>query len=138
MSSLVILNSTAVSELPLVVTPPLPSGTAPDEKVFFKNRDGNLGSITQDLNGDGKLDYLDDYIFTANYLAGKQSVKKVEEPLKAEAASQLPVSTVNQNPGSGPGIDPNSGAGIKPVLDVDRHSPASRNERARKMKEQLK
>jgi len=137
-SSLFILNGTIVVEVPLVVTPPLPSGTVPDEKVFFKDRDGSLGAITRDLNGDGRLDYLDDYIFIANYLVRKPFVSSSNEPEKGEISSSSSASPASQNPGSGPGIDPNSGVGIKPVLDVDRYSPASRNERARKMKEQLK
>lgn len=139
-SSLIIMNSAVVLEVPLVVTPALPSGIAPDVNILFAHTDNkeNLGTITRDLNEDGKLDYLDDYVFTANYLVGKQSVKSANEPTKGENASSLPVPPVSQNPGSGPGIDPKSGTGIKPVLDVDRHSPASRNERARKMKEQLK
>lgn len=137
-SSLIIMTSTVVMEVPLVVTPSLPSGIAPDVNVLFVHKDNieTLGVITRDLNGDGKLDYLDDYIFTANYLVGKLSVKPANE--QDEMAGSSPASPVNPNPGSGPGIDPKSGTGIKPVLDVDRHSPASRNERARKMKEQLK
>ncbi len=138
-SSLIILNGTVVLEVPLVVTPPLPSDMVPNEKVFFtKGNDGAFGTITFDLNGDGKLDYLDDYIFMANYLAKKPPVKIADEPVKGESARQLPDYQVNQNPGAGPGIDPNSGIVIKPVFDADRHSPASRNERARKMKEQLR
>ncbi len=138
-SSLIFMNGDVVKEVPLIVTLPLPSDIIPDEKVFFvKGNDGTFGAITRDLNGDGKLDYLDDYIFMANYLLRKPAVKVADDPIKVETASPLPVYPVKQNPGAGPGIDPNSGAGIKPVFDVDRHSPASRNERARKMKEQLK
>ncbi len=43
--------------------------TEADFKLFLKKRDmGNASHY--DLNGDGKRDYLDDYIFTANYLTG--------------------------------------------------------------------
>jgi hypothetical protein len=49
-----------------------------DFALFLKER-GKAGAPRFDLNGDGKRDYLDDYIFTANYLVAqkKQAGKKL-------------------------------------------------------------
>ncbi len=73
-----------IQEFPLTVAPkaelvpgkPRPVGEA-DFQLFLKDR-GTESAPRYDLNKDGRRDYLDDYIFTANYLvqmeeqAGKQ------------------------------------------------------------------
>jgi hypothetical protein len=60
----------------LTVVPPLPANlkignggklTEADFNQFLKER-GTDKAPRFDLNGDGKRDYVDDYIFTANYL----------------------------------------------------------------------
>ncbi len=63
--------------IPLTVAQPLNGRSLGDLKVlsektfplFLKER-GTKEAPRYDLNGDGKRDYLDDYIFSANYLAG--------------------------------------------------------------------
>jgi hypothetical protein len=67
---LVLPNNNFVVVLPLVHAPKLNidldnSGavTKEDFSLFLRNKE------TSDLNSDGKRDYLDDYLFTANYLA---------------------------------------------------------------------
>jgi hypothetical protein len=64
--------------LPLVVAPRLNvdldnSGTVTDSDFTLFLEKGSAF----DLNGDGKRDYLDDYLFTANYLAAKQGKETV-------------------------------------------------------------
>jgi hypothetical protein len=46
-----------------------------------------------DLNGDGKRDYLDDYLFTANYLAARQGVRTAAPKAKTGTRAR---------PGEGP------------------------------------
>ena len=79
-----------MSEMPLVVSPTaditvVKPGVAPTEAEFsqFLKERGTDKAPRFDLNKDGKRDYLDDYIFTANYLvltskkqAGVKPVKK--------------------------------------------------------------
>jgi len=48
--------------------------TEKDFAVFLKQR-GSANAPLYDLNRDGTRDYLDDYIFTANYLAATRKVK---------------------------------------------------------------
>jgi hypothetical protein len=80
----------AITEIPVVVAPPtditvVKPGVAPTEAEFsqFLKERGMDKAPRFDLNKDGKRDYLDDYIFTANYLvltsknqAGAKPVKK--------------------------------------------------------------
>jgi hypothetical protein len=63
------LGQSSLTEYPLVVAPSLEVKSVPggafDEagfKLFLK------GGIESDLNGDGRRDYLDEYIYTANFL----------------------------------------------------------------------
>ncbi len=65
-------------EIPLTVSPKARVDLIQTDKVseadfalFLKER-GAAGAPKFDLNGDGKRDYLDDYIFTANYLAAQK------------------------------------------------------------------
>lgn len=48
--------------------------TEADFKLFLRDR-GSAKKPKFDLNGDGKRDFVDDYIFTANYLV-KHHMKK--------------------------------------------------------------
>ena len=83
-----VLQDDKTVTLPLTVAPPLPAGikigeggklTATDFNLFLKER-GTDKAPSFDLNGDRKRDYIDDYIFTANYLvrlnAGNKPVEK--------------------------------------------------------------
>ena len=82
-ATLTMLRGEAETEIPLLVAPPLPGGagigrddklTEADFARFLAER-GTDKSPRFDLNGDGKRDYIDDYIFTANYLFRKDTVK---------------------------------------------------------------
>lgn len=86
--------------IPLVVVPPLPRewGEKPltDEVVnrFLTNRDGKGG--TGDLNGDGKRDYLDDYIMVGHLLRSRPAPEtdgrpgKTKRPEKGDETPPLP------------------------------------------------
>jgi len=64
-------------EIPLTVAPrakvDLDNSGAVTEADFLIYLKGRGTDKAPDLNGDGKRDYVDDYIFTANYLLQKQS-----------------------------------------------------------------
>ena len=71
-----VLQDGVLRQIPLTVVPPLPANikignggklTEADFNQFLKER-GTDKAPRFDLNGDGKRDYVDDYIFTANYL----------------------------------------------------------------------
>jgi hypothetical protein len=73
MVTVIMLRDGVQTEIPLTVAPPAPPEaklgklTESDFSLFLKEQ-GTAKAPRFDLNGDGKRDYLDDYIFTANYL----------------------------------------------------------------------
>lgn len=75
-------------EIPLTVAPPMDKAVEPGEKQFqmFLKETGTVKAPRYDLNSDGKRDYLDDYIFTANYIVKRDLSKqpKVKEPKHVE------------------------------------------------------
>ena len=64
-ASLTIRNGNDVTEYPLTVAPFIKSVTinSTDFTAFLKNH-----GKAADLNGDGRHDYIDDFIYTANYI----------------------------------------------------------------------
>jgi cohesin domain-containing protein len=76
---LTLLNNESTTNIPLTVAPPLSAEqlgalrglTEKDFSQYLKER-GTKDVPRYDLNKDGKRDYLDDYIFTANYLVAKK------------------------------------------------------------------
>ena len=79
---LTVIRGNGVAEYPLTVTPPVDlktdkSDTAVSEADFsrFLKERGSVKGPKFDLNDDGKRDYVDDYIYTANYLIAMKKVK---------------------------------------------------------------
>jgi len=76
---------------PLVVSPPIDTGLlsladSPEATfALFLKQQGSAREPRFDLNGDGRHDYLDDYIFTAQYLAVRQ---KAARQMPAESRQQ--------------------------------------------------
>ena len=140
--SLIVLTSSISREIPLTVAPTVPAGTDLSKQGFISFLGNSKGPDSQpllDLNGDGLHDYLDDYIFTANYLVKQRSMASAPESnSKTEGQKHLNSEAPVETPGSGPGISPESGYTIKPETGYGRQNPASRNERARKMQEIIK
>jgi hypothetical protein len=60
--------------------------TETDFALFLKER-GTTSAPKFDLNGDGKRDYLDDYIFTANYLVTQEKEKKENKGVATQQAA---------------------------------------------------
>lgn len=83
---LTVLQDNGMLEFPMVVAPPAATGTTAPARAteadfarFLKER-GTARQPRFDLNGDGLRNYIDDYIYAVNYLAGRQ-------PPQAEATS---------------------------------------------------
>lgn len=71
-ASLIVSAGSAPVEYPLTVAPQLSAENDLTEqgfKTFLAFGRDEASADVYDLNHDGKLDYVDDYIFTANYLA---------------------------------------------------------------------
>uniref|UniRef100_C6E2R1 Cohesin domain-containing protein n=1 Tax=Geobacter sp. (strain M21) TaxID=443144 RepID=C6E2R1_GEOSM len=77
-ASITMLYHGLSQEFPLVVAPavrlPAAPGSAASEAAFR-----NFLATGADLNGDGRMDYLDDYIFTANFLAQSEEPAQQKE-----------------------------------------------------------
>ena len=115
-ADLIVLNNSTTLEFPLVVAPPLPAETDLTEKGFIAFLGGRepAAEPLRDLNDDGRRDYLDEYIFTANYLVRKNS--GVPDP-----AGESPA-TIEEQMG-GQGYNPQEPvAGTSP--DAQRPAPA--------------
>lgn len=72
--SMMVSNNAGTSEYSLAVAPPLPAETDLSEQGFITFLAADRSTATasaQDLNQDGRFDFVDDYIFTANYLTKK-------------------------------------------------------------------
>jgi len=90
-SSVTMRSGDVVQVLPLTVTPRADTAltgsgetTEADFRLFLKER-GAESAPRYDLNGDGTRDYVDDYIFTANYL-----LKVQEKAGNKKTAPQTP------------------------------------------------
>ena len=80
------LHDGVMTEIPLTVAPPLPEGakngkggglSEADFNLFLRGA-GKAKAPLYDLNGDARRDYIDDYIFTANYIVASDWGKKVK------------------------------------------------------------
>jgi hypothetical protein len=83
-ASVTMLLNGSLQEFPLTVTPKaevslIKAGEVSEaDFLLFLKDSGTPSAPKYDLNGDGKRDYLDDYIYTANYLVrlGEKTRKK--------------------------------------------------------------
>lgn len=85
---LMVNNNSVILEYPLVVAPPVSPETDLSEPGFinFLAADRlDSTSSERDLNRDGKYDYIDDYIFTANYLAHQSTTGNTLESRRQRA-----------------------------------------------------
>lgn len=125
-TTLILQTGSVTREVPLTVAPVLPAGTDLSEQGFIAFLGGPKTSVRPllDLNNDGKFDYQDDYIFTANYLVRSGSAaapdtaqstdsqtppeqtpqSQVQETAQP-AEQQVPASV--QDPSQAPGISGN-------------------------------
>lgn len=89
-ASLILLTGSGTREIPLTVAPTLPRETDLSEPGFaaFLRAAGSAPPPEFDLNGDGRRDYVDEYIFTANYLVKPHPASP--EPGAAQVAAPHP------------------------------------------------
>jgi hypothetical protein len=105
-ASITVLNQGQFTEYPLVVAPPLNTGGVLDEATFaafLKGHAENRG----DLNNDGRSDYQDLYLYTANYLVRNKAAapsvtvkSNYGTPTVPGAPAAVPVGTVPQISGT--------------------------------------
>lgn len=70
-ASLTVLTDREIIEYPLTLAPPFERASANEADFVAFLHDSGATPPRRDLNGDGKHDYLDDFIYTANYLVKK-------------------------------------------------------------------
>lgn len=98
--ALMVMKEGKATRYPLAVAPPLPTETDLSEMGFInylRARNETAGTVQSDLNRDGKKDYLDDYIFTANYLI-KQGTSGRSLEARRQRALQRTLSAPNSLP----------------------------------------
>jgi hypothetical protein len=67
-ATVTILNSRSVIEFPLTVVPPSAAVSVKQTDFAAFLNDSGVKAPKHDLNGDGRHDYVDDFIYTAHYL----------------------------------------------------------------------
>ena len=75
-ASLTIMTDREIIEFPLTVAPPIASVTAAEADFTAFLKDSGAVPPKRDLNGDGRHDYQDDFLYTVNYLSKKSAVGK--------------------------------------------------------------
>lgn len=70
-ASLTILTDREIIEFPLTIAPPVAAVTAAEADFTAFLKDSGAIPPKRDLNSDGRHDYLDDFIYTVNYLSKK-------------------------------------------------------------------
>jgi len=75
-ASLTILTDREIIEFPLTVAPPVTTVTTVEADFSAFLKDSGTTPPKHDLNSDARHDYLDDFIYTVNYLSKKRAVAK--------------------------------------------------------------
>jgi hypothetical protein len=78
-ASLTILHMREIIVYPLTLAPPIKGISLAEADFVDFLQDSGASTPKRDLNGDGKHDYLDDFIYTANYLSRKNAAGKAEK-----------------------------------------------------------
>lgn len=143
--SLILLTDAGTREIPLAVAPAVPAGTDLSEKGFIAFLGGPKAPARPllDLNKDGQRDYVDDYIFTANYLVRTRPA--ADGPGAAQPLDSQPLSSdetpAQQHPGAGQAAGPPVSVGSQSPAVEDSGSvqtPYQRNlsDRIKRVREQ--
>ena len=67
-ASLMVMSNDRITEYPLTIAPAIPNPAATEAEFAAFLKDAGQTPAQHDVNGDGKYDGIDDYIYTANYL----------------------------------------------------------------------
>jgi hypothetical protein len=70
-----VLSDEHVTEYPLTIAPAIPNAASTEAEFADFLKDAATIPAQHDVNGDGKYDGVDDYIYTANYLVRQQKAK---------------------------------------------------------------
>jgi len=107
--TLLVMNSGEISSYPLTVAPGLPPEidlSAQGFEGFLAGETGS-GQAAGDLNSDGRRDYLDDYIYTANFLAQQRTTGRDKGARQQRALKRtLTVEPVQKRPEFDPAAFP--------------------------------
>jgi hypothetical protein len=74
-ASLMVLSEDHVTEYPLTIAPAIRNAASTEAEFAAFLKDAAKTPAQHDVNGDGKYDGVDDYIYTANYLVRQQKGK---------------------------------------------------------------
>jgi hypothetical protein len=145
-----ILQADAITrEIPLTVAPALPAGTDLSKKGFIAFLGGTTASSQPllDLNNDGRRDYLDDYIFTANYLANQrlavvipasdQPIENQTPTIDQPSEAQMPNTGAESAPLPANSSQPPADKGLSEGQTPYQRNLVDRNQRARELTERL-
>jgi len=75
-ASLTVLTDREIIEFPLTVAPPVTAVTTAEADFAAFLKDSGTTPPKHDLNGDARHDYLDDFIYSVNYLSRKTATQK--------------------------------------------------------------
>lgn len=78
-AGITILTDSDIIEYPLTLAPPVAGVSAAEADFAVFLTDSGAPTPKRDLNGDGSHDYLDDFIYTANYLMKKGAAAKTKK-----------------------------------------------------------
>jgi hypothetical protein len=74
-ASLMVLSEDHVTKYPLTIAPAIPNAASTEAEFAAFLKDADKTPALHDVNGDGKYDGVDDYIYTVNYLVRQQKAK---------------------------------------------------------------
>jgi hypothetical protein len=84
--SLLVINGPETNSFPLTVSPSLPQKFNASSEAFASYLDAaDMAGPQYDVNGDGRRDYIDDYIYTANFLSSERESGRSLEARRARA-----------------------------------------------------
>jgi hypothetical protein len=78
-ATMTIMTDSDIIEYPLTLAPPIKDISPAEANFTVFLKDSGATPPKRDLNGDGRHDYLDDFIYTANYLIRKGAAGKIKK-----------------------------------------------------------
>jgi hypothetical protein len=78
-ATMTIMTDSDIIEYPLTLAPPIKDISPAETNFTVFLKDSGATPPKRDLNGDGIHDYLDDFIYTANYLVNKAAAGKIKK-----------------------------------------------------------
>ncbi|HEY3307024.1 MAG TPA: cohesin domain-containing protein [Desulfuromonadaceae bacterium] len=79
-ASITVLSGNTIIEYPLTVAAPIKDFSISEAEFKKFLQDNGAKSPRQDINNDGRHDYIDDFIYTANFIVQRNSIKTDSVP----------------------------------------------------------